>query len=362
MKWIVAFLLISFLLSTAKCQTSDSIYRGAFEQLKNMLSGERPLSFKDAVFITENAYTDNEYDYESYNGRIKFLADKCRRIASAGSLIYRESDRHVVETYASVFRLMTDTIRFYQDSINYYETYPYRYDFDDFWGEKNWRNMFVLKLLETHHGNCHSLPFLYKILCEELGKNAWIAMAPNHTYIKLWSKKTGWYNTELTSGHFPIDAWIMASGYVHLSAVQNRLYMDTLSNKQSIAVCVVDLAKGYERKLGNAADLDFLAECAKLSLTYYPQYVNAMLLKAEIYKKQFERMMEKALAKYPSEILGNPQANALFIEMEAIYSNIHKLGYRKMPKEMYAVWLAELNREKSKYENKELRQLNSKRH
>lgn len=361
MRYLLSVSIIFFSLSRAECQLADSIYRDTFIQLKGMLSGERHMSFKDAVFLTENAYTDNQYSYESYNDRIKFLADKCRKIASAGSLIYHESDRHLVETYASVFRLMTDTIRFYQDSISYYETYPYRYDFDDFWGERNWRKMFVLKLLETYSGNCHSLPFLYKILCEELGAKAWIAMAPNHTYIKLWSKKTGWYNTELTSGHFPIDAWIMASGYVHLNAVQNRLYMDTLSSKQSIAVCVVDLAKGYERKFGMAANLDFVIECANLCLSYYPQYVNAMLLKAETYKKQFELMMEKARAQYPSEILSNPQANALFREMEAIYSNIHKLGYRKMPKEMYAVWLAELNHEKSKYENNELRQLNSKR-
>ena len=30
--------------------------------------------------------------------------------------------------------------------------------------------------------------------------------------------------------------------------------MDTLSNKQAIAQCVLDLAKGYERKTGNSTD------------------------------------------------------------------------------------------------------------
>ena len=79
--------------------------------------------------------------------------------------------------------------------------------------------------MATRKGNCHSLPFLYKILAEELGAKANLALAPNHIYIKHWNEKDGWYNTELTSGIFPIDSWLMASGYIHLDAVANKLYM-----------------------------------------------------------------------------------------------------------------------------------------
>jgi hypothetical protein len=49
---------------------------------------------------------------------------------------------------------------------------------------------------------------------------------------------------------FPIDAWLMASGFIHLSSIQNAIYMDTLSTKQSIAACMVDLAQGYEKAVG----------------------------------------------------------------------------------------------------------------
>ena len=83
---------------------------------------------------------------------------------------------------------------------------PYSYDFTDFDGKEDWRQMFVIKLLQTHSGNCHSLPFLYKILIEENGEKANLALATNHIYIKHQIKKSGWYNTELTSGIFPIDA------------------------------------------------------------------------------------------------------------------------------------------------------------
>lgn len=211
--------------------------------------------------------------------------------------------------------------------------------------------MFVTKLLKTHSGNCHSLPFLYKILCEELGEPAWLAMAPNHIYIKLWSKSTGWFNTELTSGYFPIDAWIMASGYIHLNAVQNRVYMDTLSSKQSIAVCLIDLAKGFEKKVGKNASADFVGECADLALQYYPYYANALLLKAETMKVVFEQKMKGIGAKYPVDALSNPDAKKMFDEMEKLYLHIHQVGFRMMPKEMYLSWLSELKEQKEKYSN-----------
>jgi len=61
---------------------------------------------------------------------------------------------------------------------------PYVYDFDDFMGDKDWTKQFVTKLMRTHTGNCHSLPYLYKILCEEIGAKASLVLGPNHVYIK----------------------------------------------------------------------------------------------------------------------------------------------------------------------------------
>ena len=75
--------------------------------------------------------------------------------------------------------------------------------------------MFVSTLMVTCKGNCHSLPLFYKLLTEELGEKSWLALAPNHAYIKLHNQADGWYNVELTSGQFPTDVWIKASGYIH---------------------------------------------------------------------------------------------------------------------------------------------------
>jgi hypothetical protein len=149
-----------------------------------MLTDSIPLSFKRAVFVTENAYSNNQYSYQAFDENIKLLSKLCHKISAQNPITYNETDKEEINKYAAVFRLMTDSVRFGLDSSKYFVTEPYVYDFDDFWGEKRWEKMFVTKLLATHSGNCHSLPFLYKILCEELGAKAYLAMAPNHIYIK----------------------------------------------------------------------------------------------------------------------------------------------------------------------------------
>lgn len=356
---LIAFTLILISVTCPAQNTVQAGYDTAYTELKAMLEDRTPVNFKRAVYVTENAYLDNTVDFSKFNEQIQWLASKCLLVSKQGGLIYTESDREQVSKYAAVFKIMTDTIKFHQDANKYYSSIPFRYDFDDFFGEKDWTKMFVTKLLVTHNGNCHSLPFLYKILCEELGVKAHLSMAPNHTYIKLWSKKTGWYNTELTSGYFPIDAWIMASGYVHLNAVQNRVYMDTLSDKQSIAVCLVDLAKGYEKRFGTGADQKFIIDCCNTALAYYPQYVNGLVLKAETFKKDYEERMARHGVKYPSDLFSIPEEKKIFDEMQSLYLHIHQLGYRKMPLEMYLNWLTDIDKEKGKYLNKEIQNINT---
>jgi hypothetical protein len=327
-------------------------YEKAFLEIKAMLDGSITPSFKKAVFFTENAYMNDSIDFLKFDRAIQFLASRAIIIEKQTDLYYSERDKEQIQKNFAVFKLMSDTVRYYTDSLNYIETFPFTYDFDDFWGDFDWSQMFVTKLLRTGKGNCHSLPFLYKIIEEEIGGKAYLSMAPNHIYIKQQAKQGGWYNTELTSYQFPIDSWIMASGYIHLSAIQNGVYMDTLSTKQSLAVCLTDLAKGFERKF--PIDFEFTFKCVELALQYYPNYPNAMILKAETMKKQFEQMMEKSRVQYASQMVDNPQARELYDKMEKLYFSIHQIGYRMIPKEMYVSWIVDLKRHRKKYENKEI--------
>ena len=221
---------------------------------------------------------------------------------------------------------------------------PFQYSFTDPFGKQDWSNMFVTKLLSTHEGNCHSLAYLYKILTDEIGAKCWLSLAPNHIYIKNYSEKLGWYNTELTSGTFPTDAWVMVSGYVNPEAIKSGLYMDTLSNQQSIALCVLDLAKEYEFQTHNYYD-GFILKCCNLVLQYHPVNPMALLLKAETFKKVWLKEREERF----------PKPTSTITEMQNAYITLAKLGYREMPEKMYQQWLQEMVIEKEKFSNKKLK-------
>jgi hypothetical protein len=218
---------------------------------------------------------------------------------------------------------------------------PFTFNHLDPLGKKDITNTFVSKLLATHQGNCKSLTYLYKILADELGAKCWIALAPGHMYIKNYSQKLGWYNTELTSGTFPTDAYIMASSYINPTAVMSGMYMDTLSNQQAIALCVLDLAHLYERQTKNYYD-GFIVKCCDLVLKYHPVNPMALLLKAETLKKQAIR--EKS-SKYP-------RITYTLKEMEQTYLKLFDLGYREMPYKM--------KKQKQKEEQENLKKYNNK--
>jgi hypothetical protein len=322
-------------------------YELAYSAIKVMLEGSEPLNFKKAVLLSENAYFENRLDLEKIDKRIHFLAEVCRQFKEANTLSdYTSKDKETVSLRGAVFKVITDTISSILPNGETVYHLPFQYDFDDFFGDAEWSQTFITKLLATEKGNCHSLPYLYKILCEELGTTAHLALAPNHVYIKHRSEKTGWYNTELTSASFPIDAWLMASGYISLTAIQNRIFMDTLSAKQSIALCLADLAQGYNRKYPNNDGI-FVLKCADLALAYYPHCINAMLLKSDIYRKQYQKLQTQRNEK-------TAEGEKLLAQMTKTVKHIHQLGYRRMPREMYINWLLELKTEIAKYQNPKL--------
>ncbi len=319
-------------------ETQEKNFEQSFALLNSMLVDENKYSFKKAVFSVENAYLDNQLDTIFVNNQINFFKNLGNTLIKERFLAYVEKDKEKVNKWASVFQIMCDTIPInYNDKIYKYE--PFGYDFNDVFGHSAQENLFVSKLLKTRKGNCHSLPYLYKILCEEFGVDANLALAPNHVYIKHRNIKEGWYNTELTSGIFPIDAWIMASGFVHIDAIRNGVYMKALNNKESIALVLIDLAQSYQEKFPNN-DGTFVLKCAETAIQYYPNFVTALIMKAETRYKQIQKIQDIETH------------DLQFKELEKEYAHIHKLGYRNMPENMYLDWLISLKIERIKYERK----------
>lgn len=314
-------------------------YAEAFDELHQMLRGERQVSYKRAVFVTENAYLEGQISYSDFLLEIDRLVKLTKAVAATDGLTYSDKDRAQVLMAGSIFRVMKDSLFFENPGkTQRLIKKPYVYDMEDFWGERDWTKMFVIKLLYNQSGNCHSLPLLYKILAEELSVEAWLSVAPSHTYIKQWSDKTGWYNTELTTGSFPYDADIKLNSYIPTEAVVEGVFMDTLSVQETMAYIATDLVQGYVKKFGYE-DIKTPLSWLNTILEYYPNYINALLLKAELQKKQYESLMFERKASDFSKLWKDPKTKQQFIELEKAYMTVHNYGYRRMPKEMYLNWL-----------------------
>lgn len=353
MRSYIVLMMLFVLVCNTNAQNQEQLYQDALTELRLMLQDSATLSFKKAVLLTENAYLQGSLDTIGFNDEIKRLKLLAQALIKSRTLLYQGKDSASVKKSAAIYTILTDTIPIKSKTGEIFQYIPYTYDFEDIWGLKNWESMFVTKLLATGKGNCHSMPYLYKILAEEFNIPAHLAIAPNHVYIKQKNLKNGWFNTELTSGVFPVDAWLMASGYIHLDAITNKMYMEALNDKQSIAMCVIDLAQGYNHAFPDN-DGVFVLEACEIALKQYPHYINGRILVAETKKAIFERAVKKEYGTFSNEFSKNELLRNVFLELQDQYALIHKDGYRQMPEDMYLDWLTSLVEERSKYENKTL--------
>lgn len=328
LKYLILTFLLILLQLNISAQTGKQCYEQSFDDIVSLLNSDN-IDFRTAVFISENAYYEGELKKEDFDNTITYHAFISRGIAQSGDITYTEMDKDVAMAQCAVFMFMTDSIPMVIDG-RIVKHPPFSYNHSDFAGQKDWSSMFVSTLMQTKKGNCHSMPYLYKMIMDELGYECHLALSPNHMYIKANNKKVGWYNLELTCGDFPTDAWYAASGYIHTDAIRNGIYMRALSDKEAVAMTLIDLAQGYQAKFG-IGDGSFILQCCDTALEYFPNYINAMLQKGEILTELYRETNDKEL----------------FSQMTELYTSIHKLGYRKMPAQMYANWINSLSSEES---------------
>jgi len=310
-------------------QTSQSYYLDAFSKIDMLFANNDLSNFNKAVFLVENAYSEGELGEKKYKDVIAFYTSICKELMISANIEYSEKDKDIAMAQCATFVFMTDSVPISMNK-GIIVSKPFSYNHKDFAGQKDWSNMFVSTMMQTNKGNCHSMPYLYKIIMDELGYESHLALAPSHIYIKANNKKVGWYNIELTCGDFPTDAWYAASGYIHTDAIRKGIYMRALSDKESVAMTLVDLAQGYQAKFG-IGDGSFILKCCDTALEHFPDYINALLLKTEILTELYKQDSDSQTGK------------EYFTELQKLAGYIHKLGYRKMPQQMYANWMNSLN-------------------
>lgn len=315
-----------------------SFFYSAKQELNDMLLGKIPLDYERAIFIIEDAYWENRNDYSFYQSILDFHTENILRIISAKTdetqnfkptLLETEEQKRAKYDRAltnwAIFSYMTDTSLFVGSNKTFLHL-PFKYSTNDPLGTLNWRNTQVFNLLDSKNkkGNCFALVSLFKIFSERLSSEANICTAPGHIYIRHADNKGIYHNVELATRSFPGTGSMEVLTYTTDEATKNGISLRELGLKQSIALCLVYLAKGYEYKF-KIKDDDFILKCAELTLQHDSLNLNAMLLKSEVLE---QRIINK------NKTIAQLQTDKQFKEYEKLISHLYKLGYREMPLEM----------------------------
>lgn len=341
-----AYTPIQYDLPSRANHTDADYFHKAAEMFNRMLNGQEPINLKQAVFAIENAYFGGRLDYQQFDKEIQSLITIAKLKAIQDGYDWKNPQiRNIM-----LFRVMADTLTvksLAQES--YITSYPMQYDFDDYMGKQNWSKMFVSKLLMTKSGQCHSLPLLYLILCEETGTPASLAFSPSHTYAKFKDQSGNWHNLELTNGRIVSDAFILGSGYITAEALKNRIYMEPLTKQQTIAQCLADLAKTYAKKYGYDG---FVSQCVDTTLKYDPANIYARMIKSDYQSLRFEYVVNQVGRPHPDTLRAHyPKVYQLLEERNQTYQIIDASGYQEMPEQAYQEWLNSVNEEKERQEH-----------
>lgn len=271
--WLYMILFFFQLSCHAQPKTAEDYYIYAFNELSDMLAGRDSLSIKRAVFLAEWAY---------FEGRLDYKTDFCDEIDRIRKFILSLYNGNKLTNYKTGMQMAITSYLVRPYSGNNYT--PYTYDFETFWMDNEpWESQFVSKTLKTHKGQCRSLPWLYKILANELNADASLARAPRHCYImykdedKITPEK--WINLELTTNQMQPSWWIKQDFEICDSAVMVGTYMTPLTDRQTIACQMADLALGYSEKFQRHDEFTYY--CASRSLEFYPMNPNAWITRGK---------------------------------------------------------------------------------
>ena len=293
----------------------------AINEIGQMLKGEKPLNFKRAVFLVENAYYEGKMSWEDYNHeilRIKPILD--RMIDDRNLRQYKTAGNWAVFTYMS-------------DSIPENNFKPYQYDFENFMSDTDIESSLVSYLLKVQKGNCRSLPFLYKILANEVNVEAFIAIVPMHCYVKHKDEKGNWWNLEMTTGSFSRSSFIMETFNVSETAIKSGLFMKPLSDMESVAYCICDLLNYYEHKTGRYSD-DFIKKCYSIGLQYYPNSQLQINKGNDLKFRLDSKIIDMRLNGY-RDITKFPELMKEFEVMDSTFKYLTKIGYSTLKSEDY---------------------------
>lgn len=277
-------LTVSLQSAIAQSDCERKYYEIAYSEISNMLDGRIPCSIRRAVFAAEWAYLDGNLDYER---------DFCEPIIRVADYLKRMINANHWEMYKTSKLIALCNYFFYPCSGNGHN--PFRYDFSEEYSEDDWHYQLVSRTIKTHKGQCHSLPWTFKLYAEELGAEAYLAHAPRHCFIMYKDEDNlfpeDWVNVEITAQQYQ-PTWAIKEHFaITDSAVTAGTYLTPISNKQTVACQLADLALGYYHKYKRYDE--FTLKCADFALKHYAMNPNAIIIKAKSLDALLQQHLEE---------------------------------------------------------------------
>lgn len=361
--------------------TEKDRYELAFRDLSDMLNGSVELDFERAVFLSENPYHNGRFSYIDFQERVsshlltikgiiaakdksdtidfdakvnehgRFALKDLRYLPEQKKELYRQA----LSNWA-IFKYLTDTITnmvIIDSALSVLWHFPYSYSTNDPFGMKDWSNSQVINLLmlDNNRGNCFALTGLFKIFSDRLKANAKICTAPQHIYIQHQDPKGQYYNVELATAGHPADGIIQTLTYTPSDAIRSGIALRDYTTKQSIGLCLVNLAKSYEHKFHTKND-PFMLRCAELALQYDSVNLNALLLKAQILDAQVTSYATKQHINNIETLKADKSISSITIKLESHLGKLTAFGYRQMPVDMQELIMNPLQYDPQKWDHK----------
>ena len=316
MKKLNFVLLILFINLTVFGQDNETYYKQAIDEITAMLEDKQPISFKRAVFLTENAYFDGKLDYNHFCNQIEQAkASIYQMIANKGLQGYKTAGNWAIFTYIT-------------KKVPENGNCKIIYDYDSMFNFEDMRGYMVSSLMDTKKGNCHSMPYYYKILADEVGVEAFVALAPLHVFVKHRDEQGKWWNLELTTGTFARTSFMIESFKVTDAGMASGLYMKPLDGKELLTVCLSDLIGYYHKKTGiYYGELVHKACDAGIK---HNKASELQLWKADAIKYDLAQEMQKKGLTNTNQLAPYPKLFAMKEEMKETFEYIHEMGYYEM--------------------------------
>lgn len=346
-EWVTSGRNMPYDLPALSGKAGTQSYYDAYDKLSGM--DVENYSLTDANFTVENAFYGNKENLSQFKSGVQ---------KTAKQLLQKMRERKQ-DTESNVSKNLMIFEYFSKDMKLGGTTHKaFEYDFKDYLGEKDWSKMFVSKLLKTGSGQCHSLPQYYLMLAEAMGTEAYLALAPNHSYIRFIDNEDQLQSIELTNGMFSSNTFLLESGYIKSEALQNKIYMENLTKKELLGMAYFDLARGYVHKFGYD---EFVNKVVDKALELYPNGISPNMEKANVSRTRLlsalRRLGINPDDKRDLERAGYfPKAVDQFKQLQEQFGKINNLGYTEMPASAYEAWLGSLRTATSKQESEALAQ------